>query len=128
MNRETEEERERHRWRGEIIPNKEEEKVDELLEQIWRLREKGVSGIDQLLQETHDVEAQSILRLMMKDGLFEMEDHRMVLKSRGEEKAREIIRRHRLTERLFSEVFEMSEEEVEEEACKMEHILSPGVT
>jgi DtxR family transcriptional regulator, Mn-dependent transcriptional regulator len=128
MNRETEDKRERQRWRGGRVPDKEEERVDELLEQIWRLREKGVAGIDQLLAETHDVEAQSILRLMMKDGLFEMEDHRMVLKSRGEEKAREIIRRHRLTERLFSEVFEMSEEEVEEEACKMEHILSPGVT
>jgi DtxR family Mn-dependent transcriptional regulator len=52
----------------------------------------------------------------------------MLLKERGEEKAREIIRRHRLTERLLSEIFEMSEEEVEEEACKLEHILSPGVT
>ncbi len=50
------------------------------------------------------------------------------LKERGEEKAREIIRRHRLTERLLSEIFEMSGEEVEEEACKFEHILSPGVT
>ena len=63
---------------------------------------------------------------MIKDGLFQMEGNRMVLKERGEEKAREIIRRHRLTERLLSEIFEMSEEEVEEEACKLEHILSPG--
>jgi len=65
---------------------------------------------------------------MNRDGLFEMEDNRMVLKDRGEEKAREIIRRHRLTERLLREIFEMSEEQVEEEACKLEHILSPAVT
>jgi DtxR family Mn-dependent transcriptional regulator len=52
----------------------------------------------------------------------------MVLKERGEEKAREIVRRHRLTERLLSEIFELSEEEVEEEACKLEHILSSSVT
>ena len=106
----------------------EEERIDELLELIWILREEGVSDLDRLLETTPDIEARSILRLMIKDGLFQMEGDRMVLKERGEEKAREIIRRHRLTERLLSEVFEMSEEEVEEEACKLEHILSPGVT
>lgn len=106
----------------------EEDRVDELLELIWTLRERGVSDLDQLLAETKDVEARSILRMMIKDGLFEMEGNRMILKERGEGKAREIIRRHRLTERLLSEIFEMSEEEVEEEACKLEHILSPAVT
>jgi DtxR family Mn-dependent transcriptional regulator len=106
----------------------EAERVDELLELIWTLREKGVSDLDQLLGTTPDVEAKSIIRLMIKDGLFQVDGNRVVLKERGEEKAREIIRRHRLTERLLSEIFEMSEEEVEEEACKLEHILSPGVT
>ena len=106
----------------------ESERVDELLELIWTLREKGVSELDQLLGTTPDVEAKSIIRLMIKDGLFQVDGNRVVLKERGEEKAREIIRRHRLTERLLSEIFEMSEEEVEEEACKLEHILSPGVT
>ena len=106
----------------------EEERVDELLELIWTFREKGVSDMDHLLETTQDIEAKSILRWMNKAGLFEMEGNRMVLKERGEEKAREIIRRHRLTERLLSEIFGMSEEEVEEEACKLEHILSPGVT
>jgi DtxR family Mn-dependent transcriptional regulator len=106
----------------------EEERIDELLELIWTLREKGVSDLDQLLKTTTDAEANFILRLMIKDGLFQIEGNRMVLRKSGEEKAREIIRRHRLTERLLFEVFEMSEEEVEEEACKLEHILSPGVT
>ncbi len=106
----------------------EEERVDELLELIWTMREKGVSDLDQLLETTPDVEANHILRLMIKDNLFNVDGNRVVLKERGEEKARELIRRHRLTERLLSEIFEMSEEEVEEEACKLEHILSPSVT
>ena len=106
----------------------EAERVEELLELIWTMREKGVSDLDQLLETTPDVEANHILRLMIKDDLFDVDGKRVVLKERGEEKAREIIRRHRLTERLLSEIFEMSEEEVEEEACKLEHILSPGVT
>jgi len=106
----------------------EEDRIDELLELIWTLREEGVSDLDQLLGTAQDIEARYILRLMIKDDLFQVEGNRMVLKELGEEKAREIIRRHRLTERLLSEIFEMSEQEVEEEACKLEHILSPGVT
>jgi len=111
-----------------VVEKVDEERVDELLELIWTLREKGVLDLNHLLETTHDVEARSILRKMIKDDLFQIEDNRMILKERGEEKAREIIRRHRLTERLLHEIFEMSEEEVEEEACKLEHILSPGVT
>lgn len=128
MNRNANDPKGPHRMRWGTMMDIETDRVDELLELIWTLREKGVSDLYQLLAETKDVEAQSILRLMIKDGLFEIDGNRMILKERGEEKAREIIRRHRLTERLLSEIFEMSEEEVEEEACKLEHILSPGVT
>jgi DtxR family Mn-dependent transcriptional regulator len=111
-----------------VVDGVDEDRIDELLELIWTLREKGVSDLDQLLETTQEVEANYILRMMIKDNLFQTEGNRIILKERGEEKAREIIRRHRLTERLLHEIFEMSEEEVEEEACKLEHILSPGVT
>jgi DtxR family Mn-dependent transcriptional regulator len=128
MREESERKRGPHRRMWGAAEGVEAERVDELLELIWTMREKGVSDLDQLLETTPDVEANHILRLMIKDDLFNVDGNRVVLKERGEEKAREIIRRHRLTERLLSEIFEMSEEEVEEEACKLEHILSPSVT
>jgi len=128
MREEFERKRGPHRRMWGVAEGVEAERVEELLELIWTMREKGVSDLDQLLETTPDVEANHILRLMIKDDLFDVDGKRVVLKERGEEKAREIIRRHRLTERLLSEIFEMSEEEVEEEACKLEHILSPGVT
>jgi DtxR family Mn-dependent transcriptional regulator len=128
MNREIESKKGPHRRMWGAVHGVEEERIDELLELIWTLREKGVSDLDHLLENTQDVEAKSIIRKMIKDDLFQVEGNRMILKERGEDKAREIIRRHRLTERLLSEIFEMSEEEVEEEACKLEHILSPAVT
>jgi len=128
MREESDRKRGLHRRTPGAAEGVEAERVDELLELIWTMREKGVSDLDQLLETTPDVEANHILRLMIKDDLFNVDGNRVVLKERGEEKAREIIRRHRLTERLLSEIFEMSEEEVEEEACKLEHILSPGVT
>jgi DtxR family Mn-dependent transcriptional regulator len=128
MREESERKRGPHRRMWGAAEGVEAERVDELLELIWTMREKGVSDLGRLLETTPDVEANHILRLMIKDDLFNVDGNRVVLKERGEEKAREIIRRHRLTERLLSEIFEMSEEEVEEEACKLEHILSPGVT
>ncbi len=128
MTKEFESRRGLHQRMGASVDGVEEDRIDELLELIWTLREEGVSDMDHLLETTQDIEARSILSRMIKDNLFEVEGNRMILKERGEEKAREIVRRHRLTERLLSEIFEMSEGEVEEEACKLEHILSPGVT
>jgi len=51
------------------------------------------------------------------------------LTPRGRKRAEDVIRRHRLAEMLFSETFgEKSEEVIEEQACKFEHILSPEAT
>ena len=49
--------------------------------------------------------------------------------ARGRQRAADIIRRHRLAERLFTETLHMQDEsEVEQQACKFEHILSPDAT
>src|SRR5690242_7893410 len=51
------------------------------------------------------------------------------LTPRGRERAGSIIRRHRLAERLFTDSLAMdSESEIEQQACKFEHILSPEAT
>ncbi len=51
------------------------------------------------------------------------------LTERGRERAVSIIRRHRLAERLFTDSLAMdSESEIEQQACKFEHILSPEAT
>ncbi len=51
------------------------------------------------------------------------------LTARGFKRAADIIRRHRLAERLFTDSLAMdSETEIEQQACKFEHILSPEAT
>src|SRR6267154_1881878 len=51
------------------------------------------------------------------------------LTPRGRERAGSIIRRHRIAERLFTDSLAMdSESEIEQQACKFEHILSPEAT
>ena len=55
--------------------------------------------------------------------------HIVELTARGLKHAADIIRRHRLAERLFTDSLAMdSETEIEQQACKFEHILSPEAT
>ena len=47
----------------------------------------------------------------------------------GQQRAADVIRRHRLAERLFTQTLKVqNEDEIEQQACKFEHILSPEVT
>ena len=64
------------------------------------------------------------------DGMFAGSGSAIVaLTPRGRTRAGSIIRRHRLAERLFTDSLAMdSESEIEEQACKFEHILSPEAT
>ena len=67
---------------------------------------------------------------MRPDGMFVSDGTAVVaLTPRGRSRAGSIIRRHRLAERLFTDSLAMdSETEIEQQACKFEHILSPGAT
>jgi len=67
---------------------------------------------------------------MRPDGMFVSDGSAVVaLTPRGRSRAGSIIRRHRLAERLFTDGLAMdSETEIEQQACKFEHILSPEAT
>jgi len=67
---------------------------------------------------------------MRPEGIFSIDGSAVVtLTPRGRNRAGSIIRRHRLAERLFTDSLAMdSESEIEQQACKFEHILSPGAT
>jgi putative ABC transport system ATP-binding protein len=67
---------------------------------------------------------------MRPEGFFVSDGSAVVtLTARGRNRAGSIIRRHRLAERLFTDSLAMdSESEIEQQACKFEHILSPGAT
>ena len=67
---------------------------------------------------------------MRPEGIFSTDGSAVVtLTPRGRNRAGSIIRRHRLAERLFTDSLAMdSESEIEQQACKFQHILSPGAT
>lgn len=102
------------------------EKEDELFEIIWTLRESGDLSIDQIVQNCTVKECASILNDLAQNGWISIQGQAVELLPKGDKRARELVRRHRLSLRLFYDLFSL--DGAEAEACKFEHILSPEVT
>src|SRR3954471_11981306 len=137
-----------------------EEQFDEVLEEIWILKENGeraevermnVGGALSTAMAVAKMEALGlVIRRAHSDelphthkdilnrcheaihppgGLVEHGNDVVDFTERGLQRATDVIRRHRLAERLFTQTFKVhNEQEVEAQACKFEHILSPEAT
>jgi len=68
----------------------------------------------------------SALSKLSERGLVEHERYGYVgLTSEGEKLAEEVIRRHKALTRFFAEALGVDREIAEEDACKIEHVISP---
>jgi len=64
----------------------------------------------------------------MRDGLVQMNDRKEInLTEKGQEVAQRTVRRHRLSERLLTDVLGLDWHKAHEEACRFEHAISPEV-
>jgi putative ABC transport system ATP-binding protein len=109
-------------------------RFDHLLEQIWICGEKGTTAQVERLRATGpaghlpvvpEEPAARVLSRMSDMNLVELQNGEAKLTTVGSRRARDIVRRHRLAERLFKDTFEIEESEVQTQACKFEHIISP---
>jgi ABC-type glutathione transport system ATPase component len=143
----------------EVFAMADEEQFDEVLEELWALAEHGeiaelehleVHGalpvsiaVEKMTQlglvstQPHPPEAHNHRPFMnpchdaLKPAASSVGDGSMIIDftPRGRQRAADVIRRHRLAERLFTDSLAMdSETEIEQQACKFEHILSPEAT
>jgi len=143
----------------EVFALADEEQFDEVLEELWVLAEHGeIAEIDRM-EVHGALPVSMAVEKMREMGLVETSSHPPVahnhkpfvnpchdalkpagvsigdgsmvvaLTDRGRQRAADIIRRHRLAERLFTDSLALdSESEIEQQACKFEHILSPEAT
>lgn len=103
--------------------------IEEYLEAIYKLAVKGPVRPGQLA-EVMGVSAPTVtatLGRLQSAGLIERPDGAAVLTLAGRRGALDIIRRHRLAERFLVDVLGLPWSEVHEEACQLEHALSPRV-
>ncbi|OGP76374.1 MAG: hypothetical protein A2Z40_02470 [Deltaproteobacteria bacterium RBG_19FT_COMBO_60_16] len=101
---------------------------DETLELIWTLREEGCLTRMRLMEKSEEDRPEVLLGELVTDGLVETSGDELHLTLTGEERARGIIRRHRLAEVLLRNLFELDSNQMESSACKFEHILTTPVT
>ena len=101
----------------------EEDRREEILELIWILREDSELTLSNILKRSEDPEAEELLKDMEAEGLIFIDrgDGKAGFREAGEKWGKEIIRRHRIAERLLSEVFEIEEKQLEDHACELEH-------
>jgi putative ABC transport system ATP-binding protein len=111
-------------------------RFDHLLEQIWicgeegkpaltaTLRAEGPAGVGQLPLVTQEP-AVRVLSRMADLRLVELNNGDVHLTPSGSSRARDVVRRHRLAERLFKDTFSIDDSEAHTQACKFEHIISP---
>ncbi len=104
------------------------ERIDEALELLWVLEEEGHREVDRFSLSSDDADVSSLIETLKEDGLAAVAEGDIHLTEKGRKIARGLIRRQRLAERLFTDVFEMPEDTVLDDACKMEHILSEELT
>jgi len=101
---------------------------DEILELLWTLREEGKASRAELLGSTAEDRPEALLEELLSSGHIEAAGEDVRLTPRGEERARGIIRRHRLAEVLLHNLFDLDNLQLESSACQFEHILSEPVT
>ncbi|HYL62249.1 MAG TPA: ATP-binding cassette domain-containing protein [Candidatus Methylomirabilis sp.] len=116
------------------ISAEDEIRFDHLLEQIWICCEEGKPALIKSLQSVGPAgslpvlpkePASKILGRMSERHLVELQNGEAQLTPVGSQRARGIVRRHRLAERLFKDTFSVDDTEAHDQACRFEHIISP---
>jgi len=101
------------------------------LRTIYELIEEGIvplrARIAERLHQSGPTVSQTVAR-MERDGLVTVEgDRHLALTDEGFRLATRVMRKHRLAERLLTDVIGLDWELVHEEACRWEHVMSDEV-
>lgn len=103
------------------------EAAEEYLESIYRLQEKDgkaqTKDLVRLLKVVPGSVTNTIERLERKGYLMHEPYRGVRLTEKGRKIALQVIRRHRLCERLLTDILHIKWEKVHEIACKLEHVF-----
>jgi DtxR family Mn-dependent transcriptional regulator len=107
-----------------------EPRVEELLEHIWTYEEESSGRADKgMVSQWISADAvEAVLEDMQRQGLIYLYNSLIVLSASGRKEAEQVVRRHRLAERLLKDVLEVGHDVMDSSACEFEHFLSEEVT
>ncbi len=102
--------------------------MEEVLEAIWTADELGDTRRTRVAEMANLELTDELLESLSSEGLVELQGPCLRLTAEGQSRSRDIIRRHRLAERLVMDVLGVDIQEAEDNACEFEHSLAFGVT
>ncbi|MFZ0636935.1 MAG: ATP-binding cassette domain-containing protein [Candidatus Acidiferrales bacterium] len=102
-----------------------EERFDHLLEQVWICGEEGIPAELERVRSLGVSDPMRVVSRLSDRGLVVVGLKDVSLTPSGQNRARDVVRRHRLAERLFTDTFAIVGSEADTHACKFEHIISP---
>lgn len=106
----------------------EKKELDEYIEALWYRFEEGKPCVDKMKDYMPEAFTKEILDELKRLELITVDSAGAVtVTEKGLEKSRQIIRCHRLAERLLSDVLGMHPRETERGACEFEHIIAPEI-
>ncbi|MGO1193139.1 MAG: metal-dependent transcriptional regulator [Nesterenkonia sp.] len=101
------------------------------LRTILDLEEEGIvplrARIAERLEHSGPTVSQTVARMERDDLLRLTESRHLELTDQGRERAVQVTRKHRLAERLLSDVIGLEWPYIHEEACRWEHVMSERV-
>ena len=101
--------------------------LDEYMETLWYLAEEDRLTTDDLQNWVEATFDEEIVAHLQEEKLIAVQGKKIELTPAGHEKAKQIVRCHRLAERLLADVLGMKPKEIEQGACEFEHILAPEI-
>jgi DtxR family Mn-dependent transcriptional regulator len=104
--------------------------IEEYIEAIWRVTESGQAAAKNLAQHlgVAPPSVTGMLKRLSALGLVEYKPYgKISLSAKGRRLAAALIRRHRLSERLLTDILGLPWEKAHSEACKFEHLITGEV-
>jgi DtxR family Mn-dependent transcriptional regulator len=104
--------------------------LEEYLEALHELEEEGVALIQARLAERVGHSAPSVSEMvarLKREGFLKSEGRALTLTTKGRQRAESVVRKHRLAERLLTDVIGLPWHEAHIEACRWEHVISDQV-
>jgi DtxR family Mn-dependent transcriptional regulator len=100
---------------------------EEILELAWMGKEKGSFTREDVEKSADDRISPGLLDDLIKEGYLKESGKQVSMTAEGEKEARRLIRAHRLSERLFTDVLDITPQNMEKYACTFEHFLGDEV-
>ena len=104
--------------------------LEEYLEAIHELEEEGTVVIQARLAERVGHSAPSVsemVRRLKSEGYVEVAGRQLELTGKGRHLAESVVRKHRLAERLLTDIIGLAWDKAHVEACRWEHVISDEV-